>query len=59
MPKSIYTPFTYLIRLGSSKHLVLSELDMQEIAIQMIYGQSILPHRVMLKSSEKNMENPM
>ena len=47
MPDSIYTPFTYLIRLVLARHLVLPELDTSKVVIQTTYGPSILPHRFM------------
>ena len=53
------TPFTYLIRLGSSKHLVLPELDMHETVIPTIYGPLILPLRSMSRLSEKKQESRM
>jgi len=34
MPKSTYTPFSYLIRLVLARHLVLSEPNMPKVVTQ-------------------------
>lgn len=57
MPKPTYTPFTYLIRMESSKHLVLSASVMLVTVIRMIYGLLISPHQRRLKLFEKSTES--
>ena len=59
MPKSTYTPFTYLIRLVLVRHLVLPESVMRVDVILMTYGLSISLLHTMLLFKGGSMANQM
>ena len=59
MANTIYTPYTYLIRMERIRSMVLPELDLKGIAIQMTFGRLILQVPSMFKNIERLMENQM
>ena len=59
MANTIYTPYTYLIRMERIRSMVLPELDLKGIAIQMTFGRLILQVLSMFKNIERLMENQM
>ena len=59
MSKSIYTPFTYLIRVVLAGYLVLSEFVINKVVIRMTYGASILHLQFMLLFRDGSMVSRM